>query len=61
MGNSNIKICADFAITNTMKLAFDFDSKIHKHEYQSSEEIVDVLSINSILVHNDIVLYFSFF
>ena len=45
----------DFAVENSLRTVLGFDSKIYKRGRYESENLVDIMSVNSILVHYDIV------
>ncbi len=51
--NENYQI--DFTVVNCLRTVLGFDAKIYKHGRYESERLVDILNINSILVHCDIV------
>ena len=51
--NENYQI--DFTVDNCLRTVLGFAAKIYKHGRYESDKLVDILNINSILVHCDIV------
>ena len=45
----------DFGAENSLRSVLGFDSKIYKRGRYESENLVDIMSVNSILVHCDII------
>ena len=45
----------DFAVENSLRRVLGFDAKIYKRGRHESENLVDIMSVDSILVHCDII------
>ena len=45
----------DFAVENSLRTVLGIDEKIYKRGRNESENLVDIMSVNSILVHCDII------
>ena len=45
----------DFAVENSLRTVLGFNARIYKHGRFESENLVDIMSVNSILVHCDII------
>ena len=45
----------DFAVENNLTTVLGFDAKIYKRGRHESENLVDIMIVNSILVHCDII------
>ena len=46
----------DFTVENCLRTVLDFDAKIYKRGRYESENFVDIMSVNSIMVHCDIIV-----
>ena len=45
----------DFTVENSLRTVLGFDAKIYKRGRHESEKVVNIMSVNSILVHCDII------
>ena len=45
----------NFTVENSLRIVLGFDARISKHERHESENLVDIMSVNSILVHCGII------
>ena len=45
----------DFTVADCLRTVLGFDAKIYKHGHYESDHLVDILNINSILVHCDVI------
>ena len=51
--NSNVKV--DFTINNSIRTILGFNSKIYEHGRHLSEHTVNIMNINSIFVHTNVI------
>ena len=45
----------DFTVNNSLRTVLGFDARIYQHGRYESENLVDIMSVNSILVHYGII------
>ena len=51
----NGKVCVDFEGQDSIREVLGFEPKIYKHGRHSSEHTVDIMRVNSIFVHTDVI------